>query len=138
MLSSQSLSRVAQRWIVYSLSQSRVLSDHAERYVQLVTVADDDAKWVTPQDEVTNILAESFARIPQVKSICAQFNGEIITIWTLLESYNREARNRVYEKELEICERLRFYDFDFRATSIELVSPDELKKAGSVEIFKRA
>jgi hypothetical protein len=95
------------------------------------------SEWVPPEQEVKLILVNLFKAIPQVKSICAQFGAEEIIIWTLLESYDREAREKVYEKELEVCAMLRLYDFDFRVTSIDLVSPDELIRSGSHEIYRR-
>ena len=83
-----------------------------------------------------SLLVKAFQEVPQVQSICAQF-GPAITIWTLLESYDREAREHIYQKELEICQSLRIYDFDFRASSVDLVSPEELIRAGSREIYRR-
>jgi hypothetical protein len=93
--------------------------------------------WIYPDQEITKILVEEFKQVPQVKSICAQFGPGEITIWTLLESYDRAAREKIYEKELKICELLRMYDFDFRVTSIELVVPDELVRTGSYQIYRR-
>lgn len=95
------------------------------------------AQWVDPERQITHILRESFRQVPQVESICAQFNQDGIIIWTLLDSYDRSAREKVYEKELEICSELRICDFDFRVTSIELVSPAELTKGGFIELFRR-
>src|SRR5688572_8219403 len=57
----------------------------------------DEGVWIGPEQQVTRILVESFKQVPQVKSICAQFDADGITIWTLLESYDREAREKVYE-----------------------------------------
>ncbi|MGH7961716.1 MAG: hypothetical protein ACRERD_07785 [Candidatus Binatia bacterium] len=99
--------------------------------------SDDDAVWIGPEQQLARILVESFKQVPQVKSICAQFDADGITIWTLLESYDREAREKVYERELDICQRLGLYDFDFRVTSFDLVSSSDLVKTGSIEIFKR-
>lgn len=95
------------------------------------------AKWVFPEQEVTKILVESFKEIPEVASICAQYHGSEIVIWTLLDSHDREARSRVYEKELNLCQTLRVYDLDFRATSIDRVSPKQLVDIGSKEIYHR-
>jgi hypothetical protein len=97
----------------------------------------ENSSWIYPDQEITKILVEKFKQVPQVKSICAQFCPEEITIWTLLDSYDRTAREKVYEKELEICELLRIHDFDFRVTSIELVDPDELIRTGSYQIYRR-
>lgn len=96
----------------------------------------DDTEWVYPEQEIIHLLVKAFKQIPQVQSICAQFGPEI-TIWTLLESYDRNARQRIYQKELEICQSLRIYNFDFRASSVDLVSPDELIRSGSREIYRR-
>ena len=93
--------------------------------------------WITPDHEVVKILVKEFNQVPQVNAICAQFGSEEITIWTLLESYDRSAREMVYEKELNICRQLSIYDFDFRVTSIELVSPDDLIRTGSFKIYGR-
>jgi len=97
----------------------------------------ENSEWVYPEQQVARVLVELFKEIPQVKSICARFGHDEITIWTLLASYDREAREKVYEKELEVCKILRIYDFDFRATSADLVSPEELALSGSREIFRR-
>lgn len=97
----------------------------------------DDFEWVRPEQEVKRLLADLFGEIPEVRSICVKFGPEEITVWTLLAGYDRSAREKVYERELKICKELRIYDFDFRATSIDLVSPDELIDGGSREIFKR-
>ena len=95
------------------------------------------SEWVYPGQEVKRILVELFKDISQVKSICARFGSEGITLWTLLESYDREARDKVYEKELEACRMLHIYDFDFRVTSIDLVSPEGLVRTGSHQIYSR-
>ena len=87
--------------------------------------------------EIRKILATSFQEIDEVVSVCAQISADESVVWSLLESYDRDVQTRVYEKELEICERLRMYDFDFRVTSIDLVSPAELMAGGFQEIFKR-
>jgi hypothetical protein len=97
----------------------------------------DSAQWIPPEHEVFRVLVEGFKQIPQVKSICAQFGNEEVVIWTLLDKYDREAREKVYEKEMEVCQRLGIYDFDFRVTSAQLVPPSELVRAGSCEIYKR-
>jgi hypothetical protein len=97
----------------------------------------ENSDWITPNQEITKILVEEFKQVPEVKSICAQFGSEEITIWTLLESYDRGAREKVYEKELKVCKLLSIYDFDFRVTSIDLVSPDELVRTGSYRIYGR-
>ena len=101
-------------------------------------VSDPEAsEWIFPEREITKILVESFAKIPQVVSICAQFNDDEIVIWTLLDSHDRVARGKVYEKELNLCQTLRIDDFDFRVTSIDLVSPQQLIDVGSKEIYHR-
>jgi len=97
----------------------------------------EDSDWVKPEQEITRILVESFQTVTEVESICAQFGPEEITVWTLLRSYDRKARSKVHDKELEICNSLNVYDFDFRVTSIELVSPDELCRGGLRELYKR-
>lgn len=97
----------------------------------------ETAEWVFPDREIRTILVESFRQIGEVVSVCAKISVEESVVWTLLESYDRDARTRVYEKELEICERLQMYDFDFRVTSVDLVSPEELVAGGCPQIFKR-
>ena len=104
---------------------------------QLVPWESENSDWVYPDQEIARVLVEVFKQVPQVESICAQFGPEEITIWTLLESYDREAREKVYGKELEVCRLLGIYDFDFRVTSIKLVSPGELVSTGSHEIYRR-
>lgn len=96
-----------------------------------------DAIWVWPEQHVARIIAECFGRVPNVRSICAQFGSEGFTVWTLLESRDPEAREQVYEQELKICEMINSHDFDFRVTSIDIVSSDELVKTGFSEIFSR-
>ena len=98
----------------------------------------DTSDWVFPSQEVTKILVEKFREVPQVKSICAEFRTDEIAIWTLLESYDRKARDEVYKKELEISEYFRLRDFDFRVTSVDLISPSDLVKAGCIEIYQRS
>lgn len=102
-----------------------------------VGVSSADSEWIYPEQQIARVLVELFTQVPEVKSICAQFGPEEITIWTLLESYDRTAREKVYHKELEVCRLLRVFDFDFRVTSIDLVSPNELVRAGSREIYRR-
>ena len=113
------------------------MSSGGVRTTDSILVKPVKPEWVGSEQEVKRILVELFKTIPQVKSICAQFDAEEIIIWTLLESYNREAREKVYEKELELCEKLNLYDFDFRVTSIGLISSDELIQSGSHEIYRR-
>jgi hypothetical protein len=105
---------------------------------QFVSSVCDDGEWIEPQREIIRLLVESFRQIPEVASICAQFSPEGIAIWTLLKEYDRDAREAVYVKELELCEYLGGCDFDFRVSSIDLVTPGELVESGSREIFKRS
>lgn len=104
---------------------------------QSSTCDPDDSEWVLPNHEVKKILVDAFKQVPQVKSICVRFGSDEVAIWTLLESYDRDARQQVYEKELELCTMLKVRDFDFRVTSVDLVSPAELVRAGSLEIYRR-
>ena len=97
----------------------------------------ETVEWVSPDQEIRKILATSFQKINEVVSVCAQISANESVVWSLLKSYDRDVRTRVYEKELEICERLQMYDFDFRVTAIDLVSPAELMAGGFQEIFKR-
>ena len=97
----------------------------------------EESGWFFPEREIIKILVESFKEVPQVISICAQFSDDQIAIWTLLDSHDRVARAKVYEKELNICQMLRIYDFDFRVTSIDLVLPQQLIDIGSKEIYHR-
>jgi hypothetical protein len=88
---------------------------------------------------VGSLLVELFKAVPEVESICAKFEADgATTIWTLLKTYDRDARDRVYDKELEVCEQLRLCDFDFRVTSVDLVDSDELVATGAREIFRRS
>jgi hypothetical protein len=97
----------------------------------------EDSAWVQPEQEIIRLLVEDFKEVPQVRSICAQFGSDEITIWTILRSYNREARSKIHGKELKICQTLKVYDFDFRVTSADLVSPEELVESGWREIYRR-
>ena len=127
---------LGQQFFVFLITPSTCMSSLGVSSVQLAAEK-DTSDWVLPSQEVTKILVEKFKEVPQVKSICAEFRADEIAIWTLLESYNREAREEIYKKELEISERFRLRDFDFRATSVDLISPNELVKAGAIEVFKR-
>lgn len=98
---------------------------------------EENSGWVYPNQEIASVLVELFKEIPQVKSICAKFGSDEIVVWTLLDSYDRDAREKVYGKELELCQLLRIHNFDFRVTSADLVPPEELVAAGSREIYKR-
>ncbi len=95
------------------------------------------SEWIGPDQQIANILVKQFSAIPDVISICAQFGPGEMVIWTLLGTYDREARDCVYRKEMEVCETLNLYDFDFRVSTVELVSPSELVKGGFREIFHR-
>lgn len=97
----------------------------------------ESAQWIHPDQQVSRILVDLFKKVRQVKSICVQFGPEEIMVWTLLESYDRKARESVYKKEMEICRVLRVRDFEFRVTSFDLVSPEELVRNGSHEIYRR-
>jgi hypothetical protein len=118
-----------------NLCMSSVGVSSQDRYSHVFV--SENSSWIVPDQAIIKILVKEFKQVPQVQSICAQFSHEEITIWTLLKSYNRNAREKVYEKELKICELLRIYDFDFRVTSIDLVSPDELVHTGSYQIYRR-
>ena len=102
-----------------------------------VVVGPNRSEWVLPERQIGKILVEIFKEVPQVKSICARFSPNEIGIWTILENYDRNAREQVYERELKVCELLSLRDFDFRVTSLDLVSPSDLVRMGSVEIYKR-
>jgi hypothetical protein len=98
---------------------------------------DENYEWVCPDQELAAILVATFKQVPQVKWICAEFGENRLSTWTLLESYDREARGNIYQKEMELCKAVRSCDFDFRVTSEELVSPEELESAGWRIIYKR-
>jgi hypothetical protein len=101
------------------------------------SVDSENSSWISSDQEITKILVEKFKQVPEVEFICAQFGNEEIIVWTLLEHYDRAAREKVYEKELEICELLGVHDFDFRVTSVDLVTPPELIRTGSHQIYRR-
>lgn len=110
---------------------------HTENIVLSNNAGDGASEWVVPEREIACILVKSFKEIPEVQSICAQFGPDGISIWTLLNEYNRDARQAVYERELALCEALGGCDFDFRVSSIDLINPQELVESGAREIFKR-
>lgn len=93
--------------------------------------------WIFPENEITRILVESFKAVPQVKSICSESRKHNMAIWTILESDDRDARKEIYKRELQIGERFRLRDFDFRVTSLDLITPEELKNTGFVELYRR-
>jgi hypothetical protein len=101
------------------------------------TVTSESAQWIQPDQDVSRILVDLFKKVRQVKSICVQFGPEEIMVWTLLKTYDRKARERVYKKEMEVCRVLGVRDFEFRVTSFDLVSPEELIRNGSREIYRR-
>lgn len=98
---------------------------------------DENSGWIYPNQEIASVLVELFKEIPQVTSICAKFGSDEIVVWTLLDSYDRDAREKVYGKELKLCQLLRIHNFDFRVTCADLVPPEDLVAAGSREIYKR-
>lgn len=97
----------------------------------------DTSAWTFPKQEIKRVMVDCLKQVPEVSSVCAHLQDDETSVWTLLESYDRSAREKVYEKELEICESLHLYDFDFRVTSIDLVSPKELIEGGLREIYRR-
>lgn len=103
----------------------------------LVSWDSEESGWVRPEQDIKRILVDQFKEVPEVQSICAQFGSDQVTIWTILKEYDREARSKVHAKELQICQKLNVYDFDFRVTSADLVSPQELTHNGWHEIFSR-
>jgi hypothetical protein len=105
--------------------------------LDVLSSAAENCEWIRPDQQVARVLVELFKEIPQVKSICARFGYDEILIWTLLDSYDRDAREKVYGKELDVCRLLGIHNFDFRVTSADLVPPEELVAAGSREIYRR-
>ena len=97
----------------------------------------EDSQWIPPEHQVFRVLVEAFKKVAKVQSICAQFGTDEVVIWTLLKDYDRVSREKVYRKEMEVCKRLGVYDFDFRVSSIKLVPPSELVRAGAIEIYNR-
>ncbi len=97
----------------------------------------ESVEWIPLTHQVSRVLVEVFKNVREVKSICAQFGPEEVTVWTLLESHDRKAREKVYKKELEVCRILGVYDFEFRVTSFDLVSPEDLARTGLREIYRR-
>lgn len=93
--------------------------------------------WIQPSQSVARILADSIGDVAQVQSICFSVGKDGYSVWVLLERDNWDDSERVYQKELDICTKLNLYDFDFRVSSVDLVDPEELKKTGLVEIFRR-
>lgn len=117
------------QWVRLEPSPSTVLAEKATYR--------SETCWILPEHAITRILVESFREVPQVQFIYAQFCADGITIWTILDSYDRQARGQVYDRELAICEHLRIFDFDFRVTSSDIVQPSDLARAGSREIYRR-
>ena len=103
-----------------------------------VLVRSDEVDWVFPDREIRSLIVKSLMQVGDVEFIYAQINRAESVVWTLLKTYDRSARERVYAKELEVCEMLDIYDFDFRVTSMDLVSPIELSHSGFEKIFRRA
>src|SRR3990170_1187176 len=100
-------------------------------------VSSADSQWLDSEVQVATVLVKMFRNINEVSSIFLKFEDDGFLVWTLLKSYDRSARERVYEKELEVCTSLRIYDFDFRVTSKDLMYSDDLSGAGYHKIFSR-
>ena len=96
-----------------------------------------DSEWLNSEVDIARILVKSFSKVPEVNSIFIRFQDDEFLVWTILDSYNREARDKIYDKELEIFDNLKLDNFDFRVTSSDLMSPDELDEAGYHKIFSR-
>lgn len=102
------------------------------------SVTESDADWTLPEHDLSRIIVEYFTQVPQVHSIYTAFgDGDDMTVWTLLESYDRDARANIHEKELAICQNVHVYNVDFRVTSHNLVSPAELVDGGFREVYRR-
>jgi hypothetical protein len=110
-----------------------ILSGHPQEFPALPA---ENATWILPEQHVARILAETLGSIPEVQSVCASF-GEVFTVWTLLKERDTEARQRVYDKEIQLCDALNVHDFDFRVSTVGLVAPEELTRTGLFEIFRR-
>lgn len=100
-------------------------------------VSSADSEWLDSEVQIAKVLVKMFRDINEVSSIFLKFEDDGFLVWTLLKSYDRSARERVYEKELEICTSLGIHDFDFRVTSKDLMASDELSGAGYHKIFSR-
>lgn len=96
-----------------------------------------DSEWLDSEVELARIIVGRFKDIPQVNSIFLRFQDDEFLVWTILESYDREARDKIYDRELELCDSLKLDDLDFRVTSKNLMAPDELQDAGYHNIFTR-
>lgn len=105
--------------------------------ISSLPVSSKDGQWIDPYGEVSRVVAESFSKIPQVAAMYSAFSGDYITIWTLLKSNDRKARESIYAKELEICDRFVVCGFDFKVSSVEAVTPAQLQKDGFRRIFSR-
>jgi hypothetical protein len=112
-------------------------SDAVALNTHFVLTDSEDANWTGPDNEIKKLLVNEFGQVPAVQAVYAYVAKDEMTIWTLLERYDRDAREQVYEKELKLCDLLHIYDFDFRVTSIDLVDPDELVRTGSRKIYWR-
>ena len=100
--------------------------------------ATSDSKWLEGDVEVSHQLVKLFSQVPEVCAIFIKFQDDEFIVWTILKDYDREARDRIYDRELEICAALRVDNFDFRVTSKDLMSPDELNGAGYFQIFSKS
>lgn len=129
---------VIAQYFVSSMGQDSVfMSAVAASSEDAIFVDSGESTWIKPEQEIIRLLVEQFKEVPQVHSICAQFGTDEVTIWTILAEYDREARSQIHAKELKICTYLNVYDFDFRVTSADLVSPEELTGNGWREIYRR-
>lgn len=120
-------------------SQQVAMSATTVSSAESVVESDADASgWTLPEHDLSRIIVDCFKQVPQVHSICAKLgDGDEMTVWTLLESYDRDAREAVYGKEMIVCQSLHVYNFDFRVTSHDLVSSKELVDGGFREVYRR-
>jgi hypothetical protein len=123
---------------VQRLTLSFLLGVDKQLSLTSVSVPTTDGQWLSPTQQVARVVADTISEVGAVRSVCMQSSPECHTVWTLMQSYDPDARDAVYTRELRICERLNAYDFDFRVTSLDLVSRAELLATGFIEIFKRS
>ena len=58
-------------------------------------------------------LAETIGSLPHVLKVFASQQGRTVYVWTVVDSFDREVRNRIYSEERNLFASFPGYKFDF-------------------------
>ena len=67
----------------------------------------------TPVEFSTHILAETFGKLPHVVKIFVAQDARTVHVWTVVKSFEREVRDKIYSAERTIFSYFPGYKFDF-------------------------